>query len=1089
MQRLIASVRFFCLLFAPCLLYPLAARATGLTPDGLRCEYAASPMGLEMAPPGDYSASAEGVVSARPRVSWRLKSDERAQKQTAYEINVASSPDKLRSGASDIWNTGRVASGQSVLVEYGGAPLESERHYWWRVRVWDKNGRVGKWSQPAEWEMGLLDPSLKQAARWITAADPPPTPTEQAWARAAWVWFPEPGATDTLAPEGTRYFQKTFALAPGQPTRATLIITADDQFTVSINGREVGKSSGETDAWKTPHTFDVLPFLRVGADNTVSVVAQNTSASPAGVIAALTVEAGGNHLLDVVTDASWQSGLTADGAGQVPVRVVAASGGGPWGKISIAGRNGVVVGPGRYVRREFALSKSVRRARLYASALGVYEPYINGKRVGSDVFAPGWTDYRKRVMYQTYDVTDRVRRGTNALGFAFADGWYAGHVGLVGRNVYGATPAVWGLLRIEYTDGTQETIATNEAWRGTREGPVVAADLLMGETYDARREAAFAGWNAPDYSTGADWTPAQAVPVGTPLEAQRGPAVAAVETLPTRKITQPTPGHYVFDLGQNMSGWARLRVRGAAGSAVTLRFAEMLNPNGTLYTANYRGARCTDTYTLRGDKRGEEYEPHFTFRGFRYVEVTGWPADRAPDRDAITGVVVQSDTPRVGAMETSSPLVNQLLQNIDWGQRGNFLSVPTDCPQRDERLGWMGDAQIFVRTATYNRDVNGFFQKWLVDVDDAQAADGAFSDVSPRVTSGEGVAAWGDAGVICPWTIYLAYGDRRILQDHYPAMRRWIAWCRFHSTNLLRPATGYGDWLSIQADTPRDLLATAYFAYSTHLTAQTARALGHDSAAAEYDALFAQIRAAFNRAYVAPDGRIKGDTQTGYLLALRFDLLPDALRPLAARYLAENVALHNNHLSTGFVGVGYLCPVLSDTGRDDLAFRLLYNDTFPSWGYSIRQGATTMWERWDGYTDTKGFQTPAMNSFNHYSFGSVGEWLYGDVAGIEADPAAPGYRHTIIRPHVGQGMTFARARLDTPYGELASAWQTDGRTTDFDVTIPVNTTATVYIPTTNGQVREGVGDAGTASGVRFIRFDGRAAVYEVESGTYHFHAK
>ena len=570
-----------------------------------------------------------------------------------------------------------------------------------------------------------------------------------------------------------------------------------------------------------------------------------------------------------------------------------------------------------------------------------------------------------------------------------------------------------------------------------------------------------------------------------------GPPVRVTGHLPARKITQPSPGTYIVDLGQNMVGWARLKVQGPSGTKVRMRFGEVLNPDGTLYTANLRSAHATDTYILKGGGHTEVFEPHFTFHGFRYVEVTGYPG--VPKPDAITGCVIGSDTPLAGTFSCSSPLVNQLQHNIVWGQRGNFVSVPTDCPQRDERLGWMGDAQIFVRTATYNRDTAAFYESWMNAVDEGQSAQGGFSDVSPRIVDlSDGAPAWGDAGIIVPWTVYQAYGDTGILARHWGAMSRWLDYISSVNPNglwLQRRNNDFGDWLSQSADTPKEVLATAYYAYDASLMARMARALGKTADAARYDALFAQIKGAFNTAYVFPDGRIKGDTQTCYVLALRFGLLPDALRPLAAQHLAGNIQARDNHLSTGFVGVGYLCPVLTDTGHNDTAYTLLQQTTFPSWGYSIGQGATTIWERWDGYTKDKGFQDPGMNSFNHYSLGSVGQWLFQDVAGIDTDPDQPGYKHILLHPHPGPGLTAVHAAYDSIRGPITSDWKTNGGQMVWDVTIPANTTATASVPTSDAAaVRESGRLIGAAQGIMPVRSEPGAAVYELQSGTYHFTA-
>ena len=713
--------------------------------------------------------------------------------------------------------------------------------------------------------------------------------------------------------------------------------------------------------------------------------------------------------------------------------------------------------PCPYLRREFTAGKAISRATLTATARGVYLLSLNGKRIGDAYFAPGWTDYNKRIAYQTYDVTGLLQDGTNTIGAVLGDGWYAGYLGFDRkRDSYGTVPQLLAQLRVEYEDGTAETIVTDESWRGAT-GPILFSDMLTGETYDARMT--MPGWDTSGFDASA-WKPVKVEGEAgdVPLVAQMDPPIRLMQELAARSVTPAAPGSYIFDLGQNMVGWVRFKVQGPAGTMVRLRFAEILNPDGSLYVTNLRSAKATETYFLRGEGL-ETFEPHFTFHGFRYVEVTGTPS--APDLDAITGCVLHSDIPRTASFECASPLVNQLVQNIDWGQRGNFFSIPTDCPQRDERMGWLGDAQIFVRTAAGNRDVAAFFSKWMYDVVDGQSAEGGFPDVAPRIVDlADGAPAWGDAGVIVPWTIYQVYGDTRILETNYDAMAHWIEY--LHSVNPdnlwhNRRNNDFGDWLSIDADTDKELLATAYFAYDTSLMSKIAAALGKVEDAAKYTSLFEDIKAAFNTAFVSEDTRLKGDTQTAYVLALSFGLLPEEKRAAAAKHLVADIEAKNWHLSTGFVGVGYLCPVLSEAGYSDVAYRLLLNETFPSWGYSIQHGATTIWERWDGWTADKGFQDVGMNSFNHYSFGSVGEWLQRYVAGIDTDPARPGYAHLLLQPRPSRRLPSASAAFETGHGRIASSWTLTGETFQWSVTVPPNTTATATLP--DGAVHEiGSGD-------------------------------
>jgi alpha-L-rhamnosidase len=746
--------------------------------------------------------------------------------------------------------------------------------------------------------------------------------------------------------------------------------------------------------------------------------------------------------------------------------------------------------PSPYLRREFPLDKTVRRARLYATARGVYELSVNGTRVGEDVLAPGWTDYHRRVQYQTYDVTPLLAEGQNALGAVLGDGWFAGFVGFDPKHrgaLYGPRPQLLAQLNVEYEDGTTASLATEGSWRCST-GPILFSDLLMGESYDARRE--MPGWAEPGFDD-SGWYGVEVEEIGdTNLVAQPDEGIRVTEELEAKTVTEPESGRYVLDLGRNMVGWVRLKVEGKAGTEVILRHAEALNPDGTIYTTNLRSARATDRYVLGGD--GEEiYEPRFTFHGFRYVEITGYPGEPPPG--AVTGRVVHSATPPSGSFECSSRMVNKLQENIVWGQRGNFLSVPTDCPQRDERLGWMGDAQVFVRTASFNMDVAAFFEKWMTDVEDAQSPEGAFPDVAP-LPGGSGLIdlrwgapAWGDAGVIVPWTIYRTYDDTRIVERHYDAMTRWMEYLHEANPDLIRKnrmGNNYGDWLSPKGDhTPKHLLATAYWAYDAKLIAEMAEATGRNEEAREYRDLNERIKAAFQAAYVFPDGRIEGDTQTCYLLALHMGLLPEDLRSTAAEHLVKSIEREDWHLSTGFAGVGYLCPVLTEAGYAEVAYRLLGNETYPSWGYTIKNGATTIWERWDGWTQENGFQSPNMNSFNHYSLGSVGEWLYRYVAGI--DLGAPGYGRIVIRPRPGGNLTHASGAYDSVRGRISSSWKIEDNRFVLETLIPPNTTATVHVPSTD-DVSEGGRPVDEADGVEFLRAEKGETVLAVGSGHYEF---
>ena len=916
----------------------------------LRCEYRANPLGIDI---------------LQPRLSWQLDAaGRRGVSQSAYQILVASTPEKLAADQADVWNSGRVESPASIQIVYGGPAPQSRTRSWWKVRVWEAAPATepSVWSEPAWWEMGLLD-----------AAE---------WSPARWIGSP-------LA---------------GSPT--------------------------------------------VGS-------------------------------------------------------------------------------PAPYLRRDFTLGQAVASARLYVTALGLYEFYFNGSRVGDDVFRPGWTEYRKRLQYDVYDVTALLRAGANAAGAILGDGWYCGRVGPANRQGYGDRPKLLALLRVTFADGTTEAVATGPDWQ-TAVGPVLEDDFLAGESFDNRRR--FAGgdgsaecWSAPGFD-GSEWGRVLLFdgPPGR-LVASRGQPVRRTVELPeAKRSTAPTShwgyqGHLI-DMGQNMVGWVRLKVRGERGTTIRLRFTEMLDKDGKPYTENLRGARATDFYTCAGD--GEEtWEPRFTFHGFRYVEVMSREEFTLPP-DGVTGIVLHSDTPPTGEFECSDPLINQLQHNIQWGQRGNFLEVPTDCPQRDERLGWTGDAQVFIRTAAFNMDVAPFFTKWQGDIDDAQAVNGNIPAVVPRMWEGDGGAAWEDAAIICPWTVYLCYGDTRLLAEHYASLQKFIGYLEKTSRGNVRGAergwvagkvakdfddpasgeqtvhAGHGDWLALDGSgktdggTPKDLIGTAFFAHSTGLLGRIARVLGKTGDAERYERRFEEIRATFQHEFVTPGGRVLGGTQTSYVLGLQFDLLPESARSAAADALVRDITARGMHLSTGFVGTPYLPHVLTAAGHLDTAYALLNQKTWPSWLYAVTQGATTIWERWDGWTHDRGFQTPDMNSYNHYAYGAIGEWLYSNVAGIDLDPAQPAYKHIVIHPRPGGGLTHAKASLRSAHGLIESGWRLEDGVFRLDVTIPANTTATVHLPAADpGAARENAQALDKMAGLlEPPRAEGGAAVFTVGSGQYHFTA-
>ncbi len=713
--------------------------------------------------------------------------------------------------------------------------------------------------------------------------------------------------------------------------------------------------------------------------------------------------------------------------------------------------------PPVYLRKDFELEGGVKRARLYISARGIFEASLNGERVGEDIFAPGWTDYAKRNQYMSYDVTAMLKDGENAMGIILADGWHNGNLMWQGmKNWYGTDTSILAQLEIQTEAGAQLFICTDGTWK-VATGPILESDFYNGEKYDARAE--MDGWNQPGFDA-KDWLPPrlETTPTGK-LVAKVVEPVRRQEILKPVSMHQAPDGEWIYDFGQNLVGWVKITMQGDIRTTATLRYSEMLQADGSLYVENMRSAEVTDRYTFK-DEEPVEWEPKFTFHGFRYLGVSGLLGGKGPG--TVEAVVLNTDAPMTGEFSCSNPLLNQLQSNIVWGQKGNYLEVPTDCPQRDERLGWTGDAQVFVRTATYNMNVSPFFEKWMTDMRDAQLDNGLVPVIIPRLEEDGSSPAWSDAITICPTVIYERYGNERILRENFEAMKAWTEYQRENSHDLIFPKqgvwAGFGDWLAVDAPepgaapTPKRLIGTAYFAHGAHLVAEAAEVLGLPEEAKRYRALSEEVKAAFLREFVNADGRLKKETQTGYLLALGFDLLPDQWREPAVDILVEDIESRGWHLSTGFVGTGLLMPVLSKAGRNDVAYRVLLQETYPGWLYSIRQGATTMWERWNSYSHEDGFGDAGMNSFNHYAYGAVGEWMYSVIAGIDA--LKPGFKQILIRPQPGGGLTWAKGMLESPYGVISTNWTLEDGIFELEAVIPPNTSALVELP--NGE-RQNVG--------------------------------
>ena len=753
--------------------------------------------------------------------------------------------------------------------------------------------------------------------------------------------------------------------------------------------------------------------------------------------------------------------------------------------------------PSPLLRKEFVAGKKLLSATAYITAHGLYEARINDQRIGDAYLTPGWTAYQKRLQYQVYDVTDLVRSGKNAVGITLGSGWYRGYLAFEHQhNSYGKDISLLFQLVLSYSDGSKVVIGSDESWKSST-GNIRSSEIYNGETIDAREEKA--GWALPGYDD-REWSGVKTAsfPLDNLIATFNEPIRKHETFRPVQLLTTPR-GEKVLDFGQNLVGWVLVKARGKAGDRIVLSHAEVLDKAGNFYTDNLRAAKAQDTYILKGG--GEErFEPHFTFHGFRYLKIEGYPGEINPAD--FTAVTLYSDMEKTGEFHCSNPLVNQLQHNIQWGQRGNFLDVPTDCPQRDERLGWTGDAQVFSRTAAYNMGVENFFTKWLKDVSADQLPSGSVPFVIPNVlnSGAAGSTGWADVATIIPWNLYLAYGDRRVLEEQYPSMKAWVEYMHGKAKNdLWNTGFHFGDWLFYRPDddndgraavTDKHLIAQCFYAHSTQLLINAATVLGKAADVNSYTLLLKKIKEAFAREYMTPNGRLVSGTQTAYVLALQFDMLPEALRGPAAQRLADNVKDYGYHLTTGFLGTPYLCHVLSRFGYTDIAYRLLLQDSYPSWLYPVKMGATTIWERWDGLKPDGSFETPGMNSFNHYSYGAIGDWMYRVVAGLDTYEDGPGYQHSKIAPNPGGELTEAAADLQTGYGLLSSHWHQDKDSLLLDLVIPANTTSTVYIPAPEGGlITEGGKPLGDVKEVDVTGVGKGYLMLRLGSGHYHFMVK
>jgi len=745
-------------------------------------------------------------------------------------------------------------------------------------------------------------------------------------------------------------------------------------------------------------------------------------------------------------------------------------------------------------RKSFALKKPVASAVAFVTSHGMYEAYINGRKIGDAHYAPGWTSYDKRLQYQTYDVTDMLARGENAFGIMLGRGWYLSRLGWPSgeHRIYESDKlGALAQIAVTYTDGSREVIATDGTWRSST-GEILHSEIYDGETIDLNKRQQ--GWNAAGFDDSA-WSAVQVADYGKDnlVSSESEPVVTHEIKSPVAVITTPA-GEKVLDFGQNLVGREILSVKGEKGQEIVVSHAEVLDEKGNFYTVNLRSAKAQSRYVCSGGE--DRFEPTFTFYGFRYLKVEGIEGELDPEN--FKAAVIFSDMDENGSFTSSNEQVNRLQSNIQWGLRGNFVDVPTDCPQRDERLGWTGDAQVFFRTATFNRDVQNFFRKWLKDVAADQKPDGQVTDVVPHIEglTGAGHVGWADVATIIPWQHYMAYGDKRILENQYESMKAWVDCMAAQSVDYLwNVGWHYGDWLFYSVDndvagdsavTYRPLIQQCFFANSADIVSKAAATLGKTADAEKYAELARKAKEAFRNAYLTPAGYLVSATQTAYVLALNFDMLPDDMKAKAAAHLAERVD-HYGHITTGFLGTPYICHVLTENGYTDHAYRLLLRQQYPGWLYPVTMGATTIWERWNSMMPDRTIPDNGMNSFNHYSYGAIGDWLYRDAAGLRETSA--GFKTLAVKPHAGGGFTSMKAEQNTPYGRAAAEWRDENGVFTLEVTIPANTTAEIYVPSTSADTvtLDGAALSDAEDAVCEGHADGYTKV-KVGSGTYKFAA-
>ena len=1030
----------------------------------LKCELQRHPIGIDL---------------IHPRLSWVLESDDYNQRQTAYQILVASKPDLLTEIEADDWDSGKVQADPSIHIAYDGKPLESLRQYHWKVRVWDKDGRVSQWSPAGTWTTGLMD-SAEFKGQWITYSQPC---THEVYNltvpmdldRAKWLWR-ETGTDISEFGADSFVFSRMIDIPKVESLKsARMLLAADDSFHLLVNGVSVGAGN----SWQVSRSFDVLKYLDNGG-NLIEIETKNASPSPAGMICKIVLE-GAESKKEIVSNAQWMVRQSDQQVSQPePAKEIADYGAGPWGKVSVPGQDTFWTQqtPSPLLRKEFTLKKkNIASSYAVVSGLGCYELRINGQKVGDKVLDPVFTNYGKTVLYSTYDLSDYLKKGDNAVGIMLGNGWYNSHT----KAAWNFDSAAWRDkpkarmdIVVNYVDGTSDRICTDTSWTGSN-GPLVADAMRSGEVYDARLEQP--GWDKPGFKV-SSWGSVKmaAAPKGK-LRSEIMPATKIHETIQPTAITEPKEGVYILDMGVNIAGWAKLKIRGEQGQKITLRYGERLK-DGLLDTDNIRGLTFsgpfqTDTYYLKGQGL-EEWHPRFVYHGFRYIEVTGlW---EKPTPETVQAQMVYTDFETIGTFKCSNKLFNTIQELTDRSYKSNFVGIPTDCPQR-EKNGWTADAHLAAEQAMLNYNNLLAYEKWLADFRDDQDGDGRYSCIIPSPGWGaRDLTEWDSAYMIVAWYLYLYHDDVKVIEDNYENMKRYMA----NVEQRIRPNEnivdfGLGDWANDGGSvTPVSLTATAYFYYDTVLMERFAKVLKKQQDAQYFADLSDKVRMAYNRKFYKGNGVYVDGQQTALAMSLFYDLVPPSERKAVQAKLIEAIAVKDNHHDTGILGAKCIFRVLSDMGQTDLAMTMLNQKTMPSYGYWIENGATSLYENWSKDPGSK----------NHIMFGDISAWFYSYLAGIQADPDQPGFKRIIIHPRFAEGVDWVQAAHQSSYGPIKVNWEVQNAEFVCKINIPANTKATVVLNSRKPQEIK-VSEGNFKDPI--IQSD--RAVYTIGSGSYTFTGK